>query len=162
MKSADRHDRWSRRNLIAWGCGASGVATVFCVGSSAASGLDPIAQPRERTEQAFIDRALAMRDLALSTGDQGYGAVIVNASNLEIVGQSPSRVVTDGDPTGHAEMAAIRDASQRLRSRDLSNHIMYSSSRPCPMCEAAAYWARLDRMVFGQSGTDAGRPGLCR
>ncbi len=162
MTSSDWRHVWSRRRLIGWGCGVSGAAAVFRGGKSAASELDQIPQPLEPTEQAFIERAFAMRDLALSAGDQGYGALIVNASSLEIVGQSPSRVVTDGDPTGHAEMAAIRDAARRLRTRELSHHVMYSSSRPCPMCEAAAFWAGLDGLYFGQSGQHAGRPALCR
>ena len=87
--------------------------------------------------------------------------MIVDGSG-RIVGQAPSRVVTNGDPTAHAEMEAIRDAARRLGSRDLSGHVMYSSSRPCPMCEAGAYWANLNEMVYGSGGASAGQPRLCR
>ncbi|NNE79546.1 MAG: nucleoside deaminase, partial [Silicimonas sp.] len=80
-----------------------------------------------------------MRQTAVERGDQAYSAVIVQ--NNQIVGQSWSRVVIDQDPTGHAEMSAIRDAARRLDSRNLTGATMYSSSRPCSMCEAAAYWA---------------------
>lgn len=100
-----------------------------------------------------------MRRQAISTGDQGYGALVVR--DKLIVGQSPSRVIVNSDPTAHAEMEAIRDAAMRLGSRDLSGCTLYSSSPACPMCEAAAYWANIDRMVYGDSVNDGGRPSLC-
>ena len=118
-----------------------------------------IPQPDEASAAAFIERAFALRDRALDAGDQGYGALLVK--DARIVGESPSRVVVDGDPTAHAEMAAIRDAARRLGQRDLSGCTLYSSSRPCPMCEAAAYWAGVDRLVHGRSAIDAGPPRLC-
>jgi tRNA(Arg) A34 adenosine deaminase TadA len=74
------------------------------------------------------------------------------------VGSAPSRVVTRTDPTAHAEMEAIRDAAQRLRSRDLVGCVLVSSSRPCRMCETAAMWAGISRMVYGESMTDGGAP----
>jgi tRNA(Arg) A34 adenosine deaminase TadA len=75
-----------------------------------------------------------------------------------IVGESPSRVVTAGDPTAHAEMEAIRDAARRLRTRNLSGCVLVSTSRPCRMCEAAAYWAGISSMVSGEALTDLGPP----
>ena len=119
----------------------------------------PIAQPPVSSPSAFMDSAFEMRQIAVDRGDQAYGAVIV-LDDL-IVGQSWSRVILDSDPTGHAEMSAIRDAARRLNRRDLSGATMFSSSRPCAMCEAAAYWAGIGRMVHGRSLKDAGRPGLC-
>jgi tRNA(Arg) A34 adenosine deaminase TadA len=80
----------------------------------------------------------------------------------QIVGQSWSRVVLNHDPTTHAEMSAIRDAARRLKGRDLSGAILYSSSRPCAMCEAAAAWAGIAGMIHGKAATRAGRPQLCR
>ena len=100
-----------------------------------------------------------MRRLAVESGDQGYGAVVVRAG--EIVGQAPSHVVVNGDPTAHAEMEAIRDAARRLGSRNLADCILYSSSPPCPMCEAAAYWAGIEKLVYGSSAVDGGSPRLC-
>ncbi|HOS85995.1 MAG TPA: nucleoside deaminase [Burkholderiaceae bacterium] len=101
-------------------------------------------------------RAEVLRDQALRAGDQGYGAVVLRGG--EIVGEAPSRVVTAGDPTAHAEMEAIRDAARRLRTRDLSGCTLVSTSRPCRMCEAAAYWAGISRMVTGEALTDLGPP----
>ena len=120
----------------------------------------PIPQPGSASDQAFLARAFEMRAAAVARGDQAYGAVVVQDG--VIVGQSWSRVVLDQDPTAHAEMAAIRDAAQRLGRRELSGTRLYSSSRPCPMCEAAAYWAGIDRMIHGRAAQDAGAPRLCR
>ena len=155
------HPTCSRRALIGLGGGLLSAAIVARPQSAEAADAGRIVQPAKPTPQAFIKRAFAMRDLAQSDGDQGYGAVVVNASSHQIVGQSPSRVVTNGDPTAHAEMEAIRDAARRLGTRDLSGHAMYSSSKPCPMCEAAAYWANLDTLYFGSSITAGGAPNLC-
>ena len=113
------------------------------------------AQPREAL-QAAMRRAEALRDEALRSGDQPYGAVLLRGH--EVVGAAPSRVVTSNDPTAHAEMEAIRDAARRLRSRDLSGCVLVSTSRPCRMCEAAASWAGISRMVHGEALSDAGPP----
>lgn len=102
-------------------------------------------------------RAEALRDEALRGGDQPYGAAVLRGE--VIVGAAPSRVVTTTDPTAHAEMEAIRDAARRLRTRDLAGCVLVSTSRPCRMCEAAAGWAGISRMVYGEALTDAGRPG---
>jgi tRNA(adenine34) deaminase len=67
-------------------------------------------------------------------------------------------VVTGTDPTAHAELEAIRDAARRLRTRDLSACVLVSTSRPCRMCEAAAAWGGIARMVHGEALTDAGAP----
>lgn len=101
-------------------------------------------------------RAEALRDEALRAGDQPFGAVVLRGEL--IVGAAPSRVVTTTDPTAHAEMEAIRDAARRLRTRDLSGCVLVSTSRACRMCEAAAGWAGISRLVYGEALTDAGVP----
>lgn len=101
-------------------------------------------------------RAEQLRDEALRAGDQPFGAVVLRGE--DIVGEARSRVVTDPDPTAHAELEALRDAARRLRSRDLSGCVLVSTSRPCRMRESAAGWARLSRMVHGPALTDAGAP----
>lgn len=121
--------------------------------------LAAINQPSVSSDLAFIERAFEMRQKAIELGDQGYGAVVVRDS--EIVGQAASHVVVNHDPTAHAELEAIRDAANRLGRRDLAGCTLYSSSPPCPMCEAAAYWANIERMVSGKRATDSGRPSLC-
>ncbi len=117
---------------------------------------EAIAQPAAPGPEAFMARAREMKALALADGDQGYGAVVVKAGR--IIGQAPSRVVTGGDPTAHAEMEAIRDAARRLGSRDLSGCRIYSTAHPCAMCETAAYWAGVERLVHGPANRDTGAP----
>ena len=114
----------------------------------------------EKAEERFIAMAFEMMSQATAAGDQPYGAVVVKDG--EIVAAAPSRVVTRGDPTAHAEMEALRDAARRLASRDLGGCLLYSSSRPCPMCEAAAYWAGVERFYHGQTIADGGVPMLRR
>jgi tRNA(Arg) A34 adenosine deaminase TadA len=151
----------SRRMLIGLSCGLLGGISLARSEQVEAADASKIVQPVSPTKEALINRAFAMRDMALSQGDQGYGAIIVNTLDRRIVAQAPSRVVIGGDPTAHAEMEAIRDAARRLGARDLSGHTMYSSSKPCPMCEAAAYWAGVDELYYGASGTAGGMPKLC-
>jgi tRNA(Arg) A34 adenosine deaminase TadA len=122
--------------------------------------VEEIIQPDRASDTAFIRRAFEMRRIATDHGDQAYGAAVVRGGR--IIGQSWSRVILDQDPTGHAEISAIRDASRRLQDRSLSGAVLYSSSRPCPMCEAAAYWAGIDEMIHGDTATRAGSPRLCR
>ena len=104
----------------------------------------------------FMAEAERMRQKAVASGDQSYGAVVVKDG--KIIGFGPSKVIVNGDPTAHAEMEAIRSASRTLKSQDLSGCKMFSTSRPCPMCEAAAYWANLDALVYGSELTDGGAP----
>jgi tRNA(adenine34) deaminase len=103
----------------------------------------------------FIAAAFKMKAEAEQNGDQPYGAVVVRGS--EIVGWGPSRVVTKRDASAHAEREAIRDAQQRL-GNDLSGCVLYSTSRPCSLCEQAAAEARIARMIHGAAATDAGAP----
>ena len=110
----------------------------------------------ESALQQAMRRAEALRDEARHAGDQAYGAVVLRGEVL--VGFGPSRVITATDPTAHAEMEAIRDAARRLRTRDLSGCMLVSTSRPCRMCEAAAGWAGISRMVYGEALTAAGAP----
>jgi tRNA(adenine34) deaminase len=111
---------------------------------------------RAATLSEAMRRAEALRDDAVAAGDQPFGAVVLCGD--AIVGAAPSRVITATDPTAHAEMEAIRDAARRLRTRDLSGCTLVSTSRPCRMCEAAAGWARISRMVYGEALSDAGAP----
>ena len=97
-----------------------------------------------------------MREQATAAGDQSYGAVVVRDN--AIVGWGPSRVRQNGEWTGHAEREAMRDAQRRLARDDLSDCVMYSTSRPCGSCERAAAQARLARMYYGPDATDAGAP----
>ena len=106
--------------------------------------------------QPFIDAAFKMKEEAVRGGDQAYGAVVVK--DRRIIGFGPSRVVLRRDATAHAEREAIREAQARLGSQDLAGCLLYSSSRPCSNCEAAAVEAKIARMYYGREATDAGAP----
>ncbi len=151
----------NRRRLFGWGIGLIGTTALVRGTRPAAAETEQIRQPASPAPDAFIKRAFEMRDQAISSGDRGYGAIVVHKSSGQIVAQSPSRVVTNGDPSAHAEMEAIRDAARRLETRDLSNYVMYSSSQPCAMCEAAAYWANLSALYFGRQGAGGRAPRVC-
>lgn len=122
-------------------------------GSSAASPPEP-APPQAR----WYEAAFAMKQLAMTWGDQPYGAVLVLGSTL--AGEGPSRVVLRNDPTAHAEREAIRDAQRRLGRLRLDGSVLYSTSRPCAACERAAAIAGVSRMIHGESLNDAGTPSL--
>lgn len=111
---------------------------------------------RAAARHEFIAAAFAMKDKAVAAGDQAYGAVVVRGD--EIVGFGPSRVRELGEWVGHAEREAMRDAQRRLSRHDLSDCVMYSTSRPCGACERAAAQAKLARMYHGADAVDAGRP----
>ena len=135
------------------------VAAPLIVGRAAAQNSHFI-QPARAEASGFMAVADDMLRLAVEAGDQPFGAVVVKARR--IVGWGPSRVVSDTDPTAHAEMIALRDAAKRLGTGDLSGCTMYGTSHPCPMCEAGAYWANVDKFVYGDGRIDGGAPRLRR
>ncbi|MSP68371.1 MAG: nucleoside deaminase [Alphaproteobacteria bacterium] len=141
----------TRRRLLQWSLVGGGL-----LGPIAARGEAPLPQPPEPGPAAFARRAGALRDQAIAAGDQGFGAVVMQGGR--IVGEAPSRVVTNGDPTAHAEMEAIRDAARRLGTRSLAGCNLYGSTRACPMCAAAAYWAGIGRLYSGAPPSDDGPP----
>jgi guanine deaminase len=106
----------------------------------------------------FLARAL---DLALGsgTGDGGpFGAVV--ARDGVLLGEGTNRVTTDRDPTAHAEVIALRAACARSGSHALPGAVLYTSCEPCPMCLAAAWWARVQRIVFCATRADAAAAGF--
>jgi tRNA(adenine34) deaminase len=137
----------NRRKLLA-------QAIAGCLSAGAA--LRAANATPEHPDPQWHEAAARMRALAESWGDQSYGAVLVTGG--AIVGEGPSRVVKDGNPHAHAERVAILDAQRRLGRRTLAGAVLYSTSRPCALCEAAAHRAGVSRMYFGQALQDAGPP----
>ncbi|MGQ0522649.1 MAG: deaminase [Betaproteobacteria bacterium] len=107
-------------------------------------------------QRRWYEAAESMKRLAESWGDQSYGAVLV--LDKAVVGEGPSRVVKLGDSNAHAEREAIKDAQRRLNRKMLAGAVLYSTSRPCRLCEAAAAEAGVARMYYGSSLRDAGSP----
>ena len=151
------HHQYSRRNWL-WRFLATPLSVVVLRNARADTSAKPLLAAT--VDEPFMAMAFEMKNRATAEGDQPYGAVVVKGD--EIVAAAPSRVVTRSDPTAHAEMEALRDAAQQLSSRDLSGCVLYSSSHPCPMCEAAAYWAGIERFYHGQTIADGGVPMLRR
>lgn len=87
-----------------------------------------------------------------------FGAIVVHQSN--IVGRGHNQVTKQLDPTAHAEIVAIRAACQTLGRFDLRGCELYTSCEPCPMCLAAIYWARLDRVFYACTRHDAAEIGF--
>ncbi|HEX4850992.1 MAG TPA: nucleoside deaminase [Puia sp.] len=82
-----------------------------------------------------------------------FGAVII--LNNEIVGRGWNQVLTTKDPTAHAEIVAIRDASKHLQRFHLAACELYTTCEPCPMCLSAIYWARIPTIYYSNSREDA-------
>jgi tRNA(Arg) A34 adenosine deaminase TadA len=77
-----------------------------------------------------------------------------------VIGEGTNEVTSRNDPTAHAEMTAIRAACMRLGSFSLAGCDLYANCEPCPMCLAAIYWARLDRIFYANTQADAARIGF--
>ena len=82
-----------------------------------------------------------------------FGAVVVKDG--VIVGKGDNHVLVNHDPTAHAEIQAIRDASKTLNTHDLSGCVLYTSCYPCPMCLSAIIWANIKTVYYGNTKEDA-------
>ena len=106
------------------------------------------------TRESFMRRAISLASQNVREGLGGpFGSVVVKDG--EIIGEGTNRVATSCDPTAHAEMLAIRAASAKLKNFDLSGCELYTSCEPCPMCLSAIYWARIERMFYGNTIVEA-------
>lgn len=103
--------------------------------------------------EKFMREAIALSIENISNGGGPFGAVIVKDG--KIVSTGVNMVTANTDPTAHAEINAIRKASRKLGTYDLSGCQIYSSCEPCPMCLGAIYWAHLDKLYYGNTKTDA-------
>jgi guanine deaminase len=84
-----------------------------------------------------------------------FGAVVVRKG--KIIGRGSNLVTSINDPTAHAEILAMRQACQRLKTFRLDDCDLYTSCEPCPMCLAAIYWAHLDHVFYANTRQDAAR-----
>ena len=102
-----------------------------------------------------MDRAIALATENVASGRGGpCGAVIVRGG--EVIAESGNSVLATNDPTAHAEVEAIRIACGSVGHFELIDCELYASCEPCPMCLGAIYWARLARVYFAGTRTDAG------
>lgn len=102
-----------------------------------------------------VDEAL----LGVKKRDGGpFGAVIVKDG--EVIATGHNQVIATNDPTAHAEVVAIREASKKLGRFDLSDCELYTTCEPCPMCYSAAHWAKITKVYFGATRGDAADAGF--
>ena len=99
----------------------------------------------------FMEIAIDEAKLSLKEGNKGFGAVLVK--NLEIVAVAHDTILTDADPTAHAEMSVIRKALKE-GFKDLAGCVIFSTHEPCPMCTGAIIWAKMSEIVYGASIKD--------
>lgn len=109
-------------------------------------------------KQELMRYAIELANKNVENGGGPFGAVI--ARNGEIVATGVNRVTANNDPTAHAEVSAIRAASTKLETFDLSGCEIYTSCEPCPMCLGAIYWAHLDKIYYANNKTDAANIGF--
>lgn len=104
--------------------------------------------------EAALDQARA----AVASGDVPIGAVVVDASGA-VVGTGRNVRERDADPTGHAEVVALREAARAVGEWRLTGCTLVVTLEPCTMCAGAAVLARVDRVVFGAYDDKAGAVG---
>jgi tRNA(Arg) A34 adenosine deaminase TadA len=110
-------------------------------------------------ERAFMRHAVRLSAERMREGAGGpFGAVIVKDG--KVIAEGWNKVTSANDPTAHAEVVAIRLACETLQNFSLEGCDIYASCEPCPMCLAAIYWARIDRIFFANTRQEAAAIGF--
>lgn len=105
------------------------------------------------TKELMLE-AIRLADENVNNGGGPFGAVIAD-KNGNIISTGVNRVTADNDPTAHAEISAIRNATSKLGTFSLEGYTIYTSCEPCPMCLGAIYWAHLDKIYYANTKDDA-------
>ena len=106
----------------------------------------------------WMQKALDLASLAQSQGEVPVGAVLISEQN-QLIGHGWNKVLQMNDPTAHAEIITIRDASSQIQNYRLKNTTMYVTLEPCCMCASALVHARVKRLVFATRDVKAGAAG---
>lgn len=114
--------------------------------------------PSSDTDKAFLQQAIQLAFESVDDGGAPFGAVVV--INGSVIASAGNRAKLDCDPTAHAEVAAIRKAGKALLNQHMPEATLYASCEPCPMCLAAAHWARIPRIVFAAPQETANEAGF--
>ena len=104
-----------------------------------------------------IAKELSEENLKTNVGGP-FGACVVK--NGEVIGKGSNHVLSNNDPTAHAEIMAIRDACKKIGSYDLSGCELYTSCYPCPMCLSAIIWSNIKKVYYGNTKEDAANIGF--
>lgn len=114
-----------------------------------------------KNDDEWLRRALTLADEAGALGDVPVGALVVDETGQEI-GCGYNTREAFGDPAGHAEINALREAGHRRGSWNLTGCTLYVTLEPCTMCAGAIVNARISRVVFGAWDAKAGAAGSVR
>jgi len=107
----------------------------------------------------FMKKAIRLSIANVDKGKGGpFGAVIVKDG--KVIARGANSVTSTNDPTAHAEVVAIRKACKVLKTYQLTGCEIYTSCEPCPMCLAAIYWARPDKIFYASNKEDAAAAGF--
>ena len=101
----------------------------------------------------FMKRAIELSIKSVNSGTGPFGAVIVKEN--KIISEGFNTVTINNDPTAHAEIVAIRKACKGLDSFSLKDCDLYTTCEPCPMCLSAIYWARINKIYYANTRSDA-------
>ena len=110
------------------------------------------------TDADFMRLAIQVAWQGVEKGEMPFGACIARKGQVISVAHNSSKA--NMDTTAHAEIQAIRDASQHLKTLELSGCVIYSTCEPCPMCFTACVWAKVGRIVYACRIEDAERVGI--
>jgi tRNA(adenine34) deaminase len=110
-----------------------------------------------KIDQIYMSEALKQAQKAFDLDEVAIGAIIVHKRNIIARAHNQTRLLKD--PTAHAEMIALTQAANFLKSERLLNCTLYVTIEPCPMCAGAMVLARIKRLVFGASDPKAGACG---
>ena len=104
-----------------------------------------------------IAKELSEDNLKTNVGGP-FGACVVKDG--KIIGKGSNHVLSNNDPTAHAEVMAIRDACKNINSYDLNGCELYTSCYPCPMCLSAIIWSNIKKVYYGNTKEDAANIGF--
>ncbi len=107
-------------------------------------------------DSPYMRKALASAEAAGASGEVPIGAVIVERSTGVILAIAHNLVITQRDPSAHAEVLAIREACQKRGSERLDGCDLYVTLEPCPMCAQAISFARIGRLYYAASDPKGG------
>jgi tRNA(adenine34) deaminase len=111
------------------------------------------------TDTDYMQMALEEARLAAEAGEVPIGAVLVQGE--KVLARGNNRTIRDCDPTAHAEMVVLREASRTLSNYRLSGTTMYVTLEPCAMCAGAIIQARVPRVVYGADDPKGGAVRTC-
>lgn len=105
-------------------------------------------------ENRLMERACELSTISVGKGCGPFGCVITDL-DYNIIAEGHNMVTELNDATAHAEIVAIRAASNKVNNFNLEDYRLFSSCEPCPMCLSAIYWAKIKNVYYANTKTDA-------